>query len=49
MREVLGILRALDHLRNLHEDPESAKLARAALMRRVDDEKRWREFIRQVR
>ena len=49
MREVLGILRALDHLRRLREDPKKAGLARAALLERVDDEKRWQDFLRQVR
>jgi hypothetical protein len=49
MREVLGILRALDHLRKLRDDPGRAKLARATLMERVDDERRWLEFIRKVR
>jgi hypothetical protein len=49
MKEVLGILRALDHLRTLREDPKRAGPARTALMKRVDDERRWRDFIRQVR
>jgi len=49
MREVLGILRALDHLRKLQKDPDRAGLARATLMERVSDERRWREFIKQVR
>jgi len=49
MREVLGILRALDHLRKLREDPQRANLARTTLMERVNDERRWREFIKQVR
>lgn len=49
MKEVLGILRALDHLRSLRENPKKAGPARAALMKRVDDERRWRDFIRQVR
>ncbi len=49
MREVLGLLRALDHLRKLRGDPKRARPARAALMERVKDERRWREFIKQVR
>ena len=49
MKEVLGILRALDHLRSLREDPKRAGPARAALMKRVDDERRWSDFIKQVR
>ena len=49
MREVLGILRALDHLRKLREVPEKAGLARDSLMKRVDDERRWLDFIRKVR
>lgn len=49
MREVLGILRALDHLRKLQKDPGRAGLARATLMERVSDERRWRDFIKQVR
>jgi Family of unknown function (DUF5788) len=49
MREVLGILRALDHLRKLREDPEKAGLARSSLMKRVDDERRWLAFLKNVR
>jgi hypothetical protein len=49
MREVLGILRALDHLRRLREDPRRAGPERAALMEKVDDERRWRDFLKQVR
>jgi len=49
MREVLGILRALDHLRKLGADPKKANLARATLMERVDDEKRWLAFLKNAR
>ncbi len=49
MREVLGILRALDHLRRLGEDPRKAGPAREALMEKVNDERRWRDFLKQVR
>ncbi len=49
MREVLGILRALDHLRALREDPKRASVARESLMKRVDDERRWLEFVKRVR
>lgn len=49
MREVLGILRALEHLRRLREDPGGSGPARAALMQRVDDERRWRDFLKRVR
>jgi len=49
MKEVLGILRALDHLRRLREDPKRAGPARATLMKKVDDERRWRDFLKQVR
>jgi len=48
MREALGVLRALEHLRNL-KDPERAPLARKAVLGRVDDERRWLEFIRKVK
>jgi hypothetical protein len=49
MREVLGILRALDHLRRLREDPKRAGPARATLMKKVDDERRWRDFLKEVK
>lgn len=49
MREVLGILRALEHLRKLREDPKRAGVAHAALMERVDDERRWLGFLKKVR
>ena len=49
MREVLGILRALDHLRKLRADPEKAGLARDTLMNRVDDERRWLAFLKKTR
>jgi hypothetical protein len=48
MKEVLGILRALDHLRRLR-DPQRAGPARRSLMERVDDERRWLEFVKNVR
>ena len=49
MREVLGILRALEHLRKLREDPKKAGLAHDTLMERVDDERRWLAFLKKVR
>jgi hypothetical protein len=48
MREALGLLRALQHLRNL-KDPERGPLARKAVLSRVDDERRWLDFIRKVK
>ncbi|MBM4247979.1 MAG: hypothetical protein FJ149_00790 [Euryarchaeota archaeon] len=49
MREVLGMLRALEHLRSLREDPGRAGPAHSSLMQRVDDERRWRDFLKRVR
>ena len=49
MREVLGILRALDHLRKIRDNPKKAGLARDSLMERVDDERRWLAFLKKVR
>lgn len=48
MREALGLLRALQHLRNL-KDPERIRLARKTVLGRVDDERRWLEFIHNVK
>ena len=48
MKEALGVLRALQHLRNFR-DPERGPLARKAVLSRVDDERRWLDFIRKVR
>jgi hypothetical protein len=49
MKEVLGILRALDHLRSIRGDSKSAGPARESLMKRVDDDRRWLEFVKKVR
>lgn len=48
MREALGILRALSHLRRLR-DPERRRLAREVVMSRVEDERRWLRFVKRVR
>jgi len=48
MREALGLLRALYHLRGL-TDEGRVRVARKALMARVDDERRWLEFIKKVK
>ena len=48
MREALGLLRALQHLRDLN-DPERIRLARKTILGRVDDERRWLEFLHNVK
>jgi len=48
MNEALGVLRALQHLRS-QRDPERARLARQTVMGRVDDERRWLEFMTKVK
>lgn len=48
MREALGILRALSHLRKLGDAGERS-VAKEALMSRVEDERRWLRFVRRVR
>jgi hypothetical protein len=48
MKETLGVLRALQHLRS-QKDPKKAHLARRAVLGRVDDERRWLEFISKVK
>lgn len=45
--EVCGLLRAVDELRNSHGD--LAKYQKTALMAKVNDEKRWLQFIEQLR
>jgi len=48
MKEALGLMRALQHLRSLR-DPENIRLARRTLLGRVDDESRWLEFLKKVK
>jgi hypothetical protein len=48
MKEALGLMRALQHLRGLR-DPENIRLARRDLLVRVDDESRWLEFLKKVK
>jgi hypothetical protein len=48
MKEALGLLRALQHLRDLR-DPERIMLARKTILGRVDDERRWLEFLHNVK
>ena len=49
--EIRGILRAVAKLRRLShgEDDDDSDVERAALMRKVDDERRWKEFLKKVR
>jgi len=48
MREALGVLRALQQLRGLR-DPSRGAVARKAVLTRVDDERRWLEFMKKVK
>jgi len=48
MKEALGVLRALQQLRG-HKDPERQGLAQKTVLNRVDDERRWLDFIRKVK
>ncbi|MFA5312827.1 MAG: DUF5788 family protein [Methanomassiliicoccales archaeon] len=41
--EVLGLMRGVDELRGL--DKEGRELKKAALMKKVDDEKHWLKFV----
>jgi hypothetical protein len=45
--EICGLLRAVDELRNSHGD--LAKYQKTALMAKVSDEKRWLQFIDQLK
>ncbi len=47
MNEVTGLLRAVDEIR--WADSESAKIKRKTLMSRIEDNKRWQKFIKEVR
>jgi hypothetical protein len=49
--EMRGILRAVSRLRKLEsgEEGERIETERDALMRRVDDERLWREYLKKVR
>lgn len=46
--EACGLLRAIDNLRNI-KSLRRAQLEKEMLMRKVEDEKRWRDFIKAVR
>jgi hypothetical protein len=48
MKEALGILRALQHLATV-ADPETMDISRRAILEKVDDERRWLDFIRKVK
>ena len=48
MKEVLGLLRALEHLRKLSE-PGRISVAKARILSRIDDEKRWLAFLKKVK
>jgi hypothetical protein len=48
MREALGVLRALQQLRGLR-DPDRGAVARSAVLNRVDDERRWLDFMKNVK
>jgi len=48
MKEVLGLLRALEHLRKLRE-PRKVGVAKAHIMRRIDDERRWLSFVNKIK
>jgi len=47
MHEALGLLRAVDELRDVRLEERNVKAK--ALMARVSDEKRWLEFVRDVK
>ena len=45
--EICGLLRAVDELRNSHGD--LAKYQKTALMAKVNDERRWLQFVDQLK
>ena len=45
--EICGLLRAVDELRNSHG--KTAKFKMSALMAKVNDERRWLQFIDQMK
>ena len=45
--EICGLLRAVDDLRNSHGDV--AKYKKQALMAKVNDERRWLQFIDELK
>ena len=47
MDEICGLLRAVDELRNSHGDVALYK--KTALMEKVNDQKRWLQFVDQLR
>lgn len=47
MHEALGLLRAVDELRNIR--PEDQEVRAKALMATVNDEKRWLEFVKRTK
>ena len=47
MDEICGLLRAVDELRNSHGD--TAKYQKTALMAKVSDERRWLQFVDQLK
>lgn len=47
MDEICGLLRAVDELRNSHG--EVAKYKRAALMAKVNDQRRWLQFVDELK
>ncbi|NLX46800.1 MAG: hypothetical protein GXY70_01310 [Euryarchaeota archaeon] len=46
MHEALGLLRAVDQLRNIKRD--ECELKARATLSRVNDERRWMEFVRKI-
>jgi len=47
MHEALGLLRAVDELRNIR--PEDQEVRARALMATVNDEKRWLDFVKRTK
>lgn len=47
MREVSGILRAIDHLKYLEKN--EIPVEKEEILRKIDDERRWREFLKKIR
>ena len=47
LRRTVGILRAIDELKNLEDDDEWED-RRAAIMEEVDDARRWHDFTKRV-
>lgn len=45
--EICGLLRAVDELRNSHG--KTAKFKMLALMAKVNDERRWMQFVEQIK